>query len=74
VKETTKLEQSINSLRKEAQQQIQSVSERVEKVNECMNEKLESQLLENKECQDELARDLEAKTKEIVSIELSSFI
>jgi archaellum component FlaC len=31
VKETSKLEQSINSLRKEAQQQIQSVSERVEK-------------------------------------------
>jgi hypothetical protein len=39
-----------------------------------MNEKLESQLLENKKCQDELARYLEAKTKEIVSIELPSFI
>jgi hypothetical protein len=37
VKETTKLERSINSLQKEVQQQFQSVrSERVEKVNECI--------------------------------------
>jgi hypothetical protein len=67
------LSESVTSLREETRQQVETISERMNVLNERVTERMYNQIAEIRDSQKESRVEIEARTKEFVSNELSKF-